>query len=333
MEILVIGGSRFVGRQLAHRLVLRGDRVTLLNRGTREDGLGDRVERLRADRATDAFDRALRGRRFDVVVDFAAYVPGEIERVARVLGGRIGRYVFISTGQVYLVREGVPVPSREEDYEGPLRARPEDPAELAGWEYGIGKRGCEDAIVRHAAALGSAARIRIPVVHGPSDPERRIESLLVRMLDGGPVLMPCGERAVRHVYGPWLAGFLADHLGDPRLDGAFNIAPVETVTVRGIVARIASVLGAEAPLVPVDDAALRGAGLLAHEVSPFGGGSMSVLDPSRAVRELGLAHPPIESWLPALIHGLIAYRPRELPADLSRRAEEIALGERILELR
>lgn len=330
MDVLLVGGSRFVGRQLAHRLVMRGDRVTLLNRGTLDDGLGELVERRVADRATDAFDAALHGRRFDAVVDFAAYVPAEIERLARVLGGRVGHYVFISTGQVYLVREGVPIPSREEDFDGPVIARPDDPGDRAGWEYGVGKRGCEEAIVRHRAALPHASRIRIPVVHGPGDPERRIESLIVRMLDGGPILVPGGDRAVRHVHGPWLAGFLADRLGDPRLEGALNVAPVETVTVRGIVARVAAAAGARSALVPVEPEVLRGAGLAAREVSPFGGGWMSVLDPGRAVRDHGLAHPPIESWLPALVQGLLAARPAVPPDDLARRAEEIALGESLL---
>lgn len=328
MRVLLIGGSRFVGRQLAHRLVMRGARVTLLHRGSRDDGLGDRIERLIADRASDAFDAALAGRRFDVVVDFAAYVPAELERAIRVLGGRVGRYVFVSTGQVYLVREGAPTPSREEDFEGPVMARPDDPLDRENWDYGVGKRGCEELLARSAAGLPSA-RIRIPVLHGPGDPHRRIERLIVRLLEGGPILVPRAGAIVRHVYGPWLASFLAERLEDPALEGPINVAPEEAVTVREMVARIAALAGARAELVEVGEEDLRSAGLRAEDVGPFGGRWASVLDPGRAVRGLGLAHPELAAWLPGVVDGLLASRPGEPLPDLAHRAAEIALAERL----
>jgi len=53
VNVLVIGGNRFVGLLATWRLVARGDRVTLLNRGSLPDPFGDRVERLRGDRTTD----------------------------------------------------------------------------------------------------------------------------------------------------------------------------------------------------------------------------------------------------------------------------------------
>lgn len=329
MDVLVIGGSRFVGRQLAHRLVARGDRVTLLNRGSRDDGLGDRVERLIADRTTDAFDAALAGRRFDAVVDFAAFVGADVERARRVLEGSVGHYVFIGTGQVYLVREGCPTPSRETDYEGPVMARPAEPAEHWDWEYGVGKRAAEDVLA--GARSFPSTRIRIPMVHGPGDPYRRIERIAARCLDGGPLLVPRADATIRHVYGPSLAGFLADHLGDSRTFGrAFNVAMGDTLSVRDLMARIAQRLGSRAALVPVGEAELGAAGLRAEQVSPFGGRWMSLVDPSLAERELGLAHPPIDAWLPALVDHVLATHTADPPLDLAHRPRERALGTRLL---
>ncbi|HEX7840074.1 MAG TPA: hypothetical protein VF469_21505, partial [Kofleriaceae bacterium] len=117
MNVLVIGGNRFMGLGLVWRLVCGGHRVTLLNRGHLSDPFGDRVERIRADRSSDAFDAALGGRTFDRVVDFAGFSADDAARAVRVLAGRVGHLVFLSTGQVYLVREGCPVPSREDDYD------------------------------------------------------------------------------------------------------------------------------------------------------------------------------------------------------------------------
>ena len=114
MHVLLIGGTRFVGHYLALRLVAQGQRVTILNRGVTPDDLGPRVERLRADRGNDTFDSALAGRRFDAVVDFAAYRPEEVERAVRVLRGKTDHYVLISSGQVYLVKELCPRPASRE---------------------------------------------------------------------------------------------------------------------------------------------------------------------------------------------------------------------------
>ena len=205
MDVLVIGGSRFVGRQLAHRLVMRGDRVTLLNRGTLDDGLGDDVERLVADRTTDAFDRALVGRRFDAAIDFAAYDASHVERAVRVLDGRVGHYVFVSSGQVYLVREGCPKPSREEDAEGPAVAAPADSRYRAGWEYGIGKREAEAVLARAFERTAfPATRLRIPVVHGPGDPQKRIAEVVERLRRDRPMVRasPSNDAKIDAIVGP-----------------------------------------------------------------------------------------------------------------------------------
>lgn len=322
-----------MGRQLAARLVAAGARTTLLNRGGHDDGLGERVERLIADRGTDAFDAALAGRSFDAVVDFAGYQGHELERAVRVLEGRIGHYVFVSTGQVYLVREGAPSPAREEDVEGPLVPEPDHPIDREGWAYGVGKREAEAVLARaFDEKRFPATRVRIPMVHGPSDPYRRVERVIARVLDGGPVLAPRASAVVRHVHGPTVASLLVSMLGDPRTVGeAWNLAPAEPTTVRGFLQRIARHLGSEARVVPVDDAALAREGLRAEDVCPIGGRWMSVLDPSRAARRLGLTHPPVDEWLPGVVDSVLAAPVAEPLADLAhrereRRVAEVSLG-------
>jgi hypothetical protein len=141
MNVLIIGGNRFVGHQLAFRMVAAGHGVTLLNRGTLPDDLGGGVERLHADRTTAEFERVLAGRSFDAAVDFAAFTGDDTRRAADVLDGRCGHYVMISSGQVYLVRDSRPPGAfRESDYGGPLMARPADPRDAKEWDYGMGKR-------------------------------------------------------------------------------------------------------------------------------------------------------------------------------------------------
>ena len=87
MKVLLIGGNRFLGHELALRLLAASHAVTLFNRGTLADALGGRVERLRGDRTGADFERVLGGRRFDAVVDFAALGLAAFGLTARGVSG------------------------------------------------------------------------------------------------------------------------------------------------------------------------------------------------------------------------------------------------------
>jgi nucleoside-diphosphate-sugar epimerase len=258
------------------RLLAGGHAVTLFNRGTLADSFGQRVQRVHGDRTTDAFDRALAGRRFDAAVDFAGFAAADVERAVRVLQGRVGHYVFISTGQVYLVREPRPAPARETDYEGTvMREPPPGHPDHGDWAYGVGKRACEDALAQAFAGDGfPATRLRVPVINGERDHTRRLEGYLWRLLDGGPVLLPDGgTHRLRHVYGRDVSRTIAGLLGQPRTFGqAYNLCQDEMPTLAELVEMLAGLLGAAPRLCPVARAAVEAAGLDPVRVSPFSGG-------------------------------------------------------------
>lgn len=331
MRVLVIGGTRFVGYLLTWRALAAGHRVTLLNRGTRPDPFGGRVERIVADRAGPDFAARLAGRDFDAAVDFAAYTGEDGRRAVAALGGRVGHYVMISTGQVYLVRAPGAVRSRaarEDDYDGPVMARPEDPAELEEWRYGVEKRDCEDALAEAFDRLRfPATRVRIPMVNGERDHFRRIEAYLWRLLDGGPVLLTDGRARTRHVYGAEVARFLELVLGRPGTFGrAFNLAQEETPTLAELVHALAELTGSRSEVVEVAEDALRAAGLDPRAVSPFSTRWMSFLDPSAARDELGFRHLPLGEYLGRIVASFLAHPPEAPPGGYAARDREVALA-------
>jgi nucleoside-diphosphate-sugar epimerase len=328
MHVLLIGGTRFVGHYLALRLVAQGQRVTILNRGVTPDALGPRVERLRADRGNDTFDSALAGRRFDAVVDFAAYRPEEVERAVRVLRGKTDHYVFISTGQVYLVKELCPRPAREGDFDGPVAIRPEEPENLDEWTYGVFKRRCEEVLVRETDF--SSTRVRIPMVNGERDYYRRLESYLWRLLDGGPLLVPDGGPEVcRHVYGLDVADFLASVLGDARVFGkAFNLAQWEAPHLGDLLGLLAEALGAPDRRVSVRPEALARAGLRIREVSPYSTSWMSYLDPSLGRNVLGFRTTSLTEMLDRVVGAFLTSPRPDPPPGYEHRAVERMLGSR-----
>jgi len=329
MNVLVIGGNRFIGHQLAFRLVAAGNRVTLLNRGALPDDLGDRVERLHGDRTTADFERLIAGRTFDAVMDFAAFRAEDTRRAAAILESRVGHYVMISSGQVYLVRDPRPVgPARESDYAGSLMAEPSEARDAKEWDYGMGKRGAEDALaLAHERRGFPSTCLRIPMVNGERDYHRRLEGYLWRFLDGGPVLLPDGgTHQTRHVYGGAVARAVVRLLGDSRTFGqALNFAQEETPTLVELLGLVAELLGAPARFLAVPRAELEAAGLEPVQVSPFSGRWMSFLDPARARDEFGLRHDSLRHYLDKIVSDFLNHPRATPPPGYASRVAELRL--------
>jgi nucleoside-diphosphate-sugar epimerase len=332
LQVLILGGARYVGQLLVFRLLAAGHHVTLLNRGAGNDPFGARVERLRADRSSDELERALARRHFDAAVDLGALTEVDAHHTVDVLSGKVGHYVAVSTGQVYLVRDGCPRPAREEDYEGPLLACPATPDDAEHWKYGMAKRACEDALDAAWRDGGfPVTRVRIPMVNGERDPARRIEGYLWRLIDGGPLLLPeGGVSPVRHVYAGEVARALAGLLGRESTFGqAYNLAQEETVTVSGLVAKLRDELGSAAEIVPVSTETLQQAGLEPRSVSPFSERWMSALDASRAQRELDFHHEPLDAYLGKIVASFLAHPPATAPEGYAWRGAELELARKL----
>ena len=331
MQILLIGGTRFVGYQLVWRLLAADHQVTLLNRGHTPDPFGTRVERLVADRTTPEFERVLIGRSFEAVVDFAAYTGADARQSVATFGnGRIGHYVVISTGQVYLVRRGCQRPAQEADYDGPLLPEPAtDPVEQAEWRYGIDKRAMEDTL---AAAWEEhcfpATRLRLPMVNGERDHFRRLESYLWRILDGGPLLLPDGgTHVIRHVYGGSVVRAITDLLGQTDSFGqAYNLCQDETPTLAALLTILAELVGAPARQVMVPASTLAANRLQITEVSPFSDRWMSYLDPAKAKAALGFQHEPLRHYLEKIVTCFLSHPPVTPPAGYTQRPVELTLA-------
>src|SRR4051812_141386 len=139
MRSLVIGGTRNLGPSIVHALLQRGYEVAVFNRGQTRDDLPQEVERLRGDRTNrEELKHVLSGREFDLVIDTTLYTGAEAGAAVELFAGKVGRYIFLSTGQVYLVRVGAERPFKEVDYAGPVMAEPpkSDISEYENWRYG-----------------------------------------------------------------------------------------------------------------------------------------------------------------------------------------------------
>jgi nucleoside-diphosphate-sugar epimerase len=203
-------------------------------------------------------------------------------------------------------------------------AQPPTPADHDDWAYGIGKRAAEDVL---AATPGlPSTRLRIPMVNGEHDHKRRLDSYVWRILDGGPLIVPRADAVARHVYAGAVVRAIAQLIEAPPAAGqAFNLAQAEQPTVRALIERVAHRVGASVELIDLPDAALEAAGLSVRAASPFSSAWMSLIDPARAVAELGFAHPSLDAYLDSILASLFAAWPAEPPPGYAQRAGELAL--------
>lgn len=330
MEVLIVGGSGFMGGRAAARFRDAGHRVTVLSRGVHPPVSG--VESLVADRRdASALGRALEGRRFDFTADFVAFDAGDIERLLLIPYAVLGRYALISSGQVYLVTEGAVRPYAEDASRGALMAEP--PAESPDheeWAYGLGKRRAESALLALRSTHGvRGVALRLPVVQGEGDPSLRLWAYLERMLDGGPVLLPDGaQRPVRFVY----AGDVANALlqiaeGAAASAPAYNLAQPDVLPLRVFLERVASAAGLAPVFVEAGWDELT-AGGLGDAQFPYAGHWSSVPDPSRATVEWGFAGTRVDDYLPGVVRWHLEHRPAASHPGYAARERELEFARR-----
>jgi nucleoside-diphosphate-sugar epimerase len=320
MNILIIGGTRQIGYLLLHRLLEHGHRITILNRGMTPAELPDSVSRLMCDRTQpQQLRRALGNREFDAVVDTAMYKGPEAETIVDLLSGHIGHYVFISTGQVYLVREGISRPFRESDYAGPLTGRPELMSyNYEEWMYGYDKRQAED-IFAHAWQEQSFpyTSLRLPMVNGRRDKFARLYGYILRMKDRGPILVPdTPNLPLRHIYIEDVVTAIETVITSGQGKGkAYNISQEETVSLDDFLGIVGEYLGIAPNIVRVERDLLEANGFL-PDCSPFSDTWMSELDNALSKDELGMTYTPLRTYLKELV---AHYEQFPLPAPVSYR--------------
>src|SRR5580704_12751879 len=100
LRILILGGTGFTGPHQVRYALARGHRITLFNRGRQPNEWPHEVEELVGDRNTGDL-KALEGRAWDVCIDNPTTLPFWVRDAGKVLAGKVGQYIFISTVSVY----------------------------------------------------------------------------------------------------------------------------------------------------------------------------------------------------------------------------------------
>jgi 2'-hydroxyisoflavone reductase len=182
MKLLILGGTIFLGRHLVEIARAHGHEITIFNRGQHNTELFQDVEKLRGDR--DGGLDALKGGRWDAVIDTCGYVPRIVRDSAELLFRAVDHYTFVSSISVYA---DVSEPGLDEDA-AVGKLEDESIEEVTGQTYGPLKALCEQAAA--AAMPGRVLNVRPGLIVGPHDPTDRFTYWPHRLDRGGEVLAP-----------------------------------------------------------------------------------------------------------------------------------------------
>jgi 2'-hydroxyisoflavone reductase len=214
MDLLILGGTGFLGRHLVEAALGDGHRPTLFNRGLSEPGLFPEVEKLEGDREGNL--SALLGRRWDAVIDTCGYVPRVVRASAGLLADAVEHYTFVSSISVY---SDAIAPGADE--EAPVRELPDPTVEEVTEEtFGGLKALCERAA--EEMLPDRVLNIRPGLISGPYDPTDRFTYWPRRVAAGGEILAPDHEeRGVQYIDVRDLASWMV-RMSEERRTGTYN---------------------------------------------------------------------------------------------------------------
>lgn len=279
MHVLVIGGTRFMGKHLVRDLLLKGYNVTVANRGFMPDPFGDRMNRIIFDRYKEtSIIHALSNKSFDIVFDHLAYSSNDVKILLPHI--KCKRYIMISSAAVYNRHMNI----KEEEF-NPL-SQPVAWGNRSDFSYDEGKRNAERALFQVFSNVESIT-VRLPYVIGVDDYTIRLYFYVEHITSKTPMYIDNYDSELGYIRSDEAGKFLS-FLADQSFTGAINGAASQTITLRQVTNYIKEKTGY--PVLLEQDA----------DFAPYNG------DPSHSINidkaaSLGFQFSSLHSWIYALL--------------------------------
>lgn len=278
LNILILGGTGFIGPHMVREALRRGHSVTLFNRGRSNDALFPDLETIKGDR-DNGLD-GLKDRQWDAVIDNSGYVPRHVEDSAKLLSPNVGRYVYISTVSVYA---DFSVPNHEDS---PLaKMADETVEEVTGDTYGALKALCEQRAAGEIDA-DKLAVLRPTYICGPGDHTDRFSYWPIRTRNGGEMLWPgTPDDLIQIIDVRDLATFTIDCI-DRETNGTYNMVNARPYSMGQLLEDSRAVTAADVNPLWVDESFVESQGLAESGAFPVwaGANGYARVSTDRAVR-------------------------------------------------
>lgn len=231
-RILVLGGTRFFGKQLVYNLLEKGHDVTIATRGLAKDDLGKRISRLKIDRTDkSSLISAFKQKNWDIVFDQSCYTPQEANDTLQSLKGNVKRYIFTSSQSVYDFGEN----RKEEDFNPFTYTFSYKPRrEYSGFKgYQEGKRAAESVFLTQQGL--DVVAVRFPIVIGNGDHTRRLKILVERVVNDKPIGISNEQKRYSFIDCQEASGFLLGIGTDSLYKGSINPGCRDDISLKEII--------------------------------------------------------------------------------------------------
>ncbi len=248
MKVLFIGGTGLISSACSQLALERGVDLFLLNRGQRTDTPVGATAIIADTNNRESLESALAGLRFDVVVNWIAFTPEQIERDIALFSGRTDQYIFISSASAYQRPVGHYLVSESTPLANPY------------WQYSRDKIACEDRLMRALREDGFPVTIVRPsLTYGDTQIPLVMNSwqkpftIIARMRQGRPVIVPGDGSSLWPItHNSDFAKGLVGLLGHQQAIGhAFHITSDEALTWDQLYAATAAAAGVPARIIHI----------------------------------------------------------------------------------
>ena len=235
LDILILGGTGYIGPYQVREAIARGHRVTVFNRGMHQADLPSSVVHLQGDRSLEKLNLdALRGKKWDAAIDNSQTDPAWVTKTAELLKDSVKYYLYVSSTGVFF------------PYDTPQSLKEDAPTPLVDPDgtknsYGVRKTLSE---IENTKVFGARAiNVRPNFIVGPGDESDRFMYWPARYARGGEILVPGSQDDhVQFADVRDLATFMI-HLIEEGKGGTYNIAGDDNVTMK----KFQDALGAAIP--------------------------------------------------------------------------------------
>ena len=290
-KILVLGGTRFFGKNFVNLLISKNYDVTIANRGQTPDSFGNQVSRIIVDRTNEtSMKTAFEQTSWDFVIDQICYCPNDAKIACDVFNGKVQKYIFTSTQSVY-------------DKNGNQNERDFDPlnykikiGDKSDFDYAEGKRQAEAVFYQNAKF--KIVAMRIPIVLGEEDYTGRLEFHIKKVLNNSPIVIPNLNAKISFINSSEVARFMLWLIESERtktLSEPINACSYSNVSISQIMTLI-KVYTCITPIIHSSGDK--------NDCTPFAGEHSRLLDNTKA-QNLGFEFSHIETWLPKLIEATV----------------------------
>lgn len=248
-NLLILGGSEFVGRQVVERLPKDIYDIYLFNRGKTNSHLFPELNRITGDRQSRDIEK-IGLQEWDTIIDFSSYFPDSLEKTLKNINRNVRKYIYISTISVYPFK----------DYNGTFKIKEDwQKREYSDYQiqdrssnfYGERKSACED-VLQENNCLNSIV-LRPSVIYGKYDPTDRFYYWIDRIKNRKRILLPdSGKYHNSLTYADDLTNNILALVESAITEGTFNCVSIEAIKFRELLEAVKTELGSDCEFIPIE---------------------------------------------------------------------------------